>query len=220
MIRYSHAMTCLMTYYDKKRTESISIMLQANLKIQTQLTYPAIGKGPFPGVLLVHGSGPTDKNETLLDVKPFWQIAQYLSERGFAVLRYDKRGVGPNFSILNTNVWGNATVNDFINDAEKALNVLLQQPEVDSKRISIIGHSEGTVIAPRVAIDNSTKVKNIILVGVVAQNTLGIFHNQGVDLPLEYATHVLDKNHTGLISSQVSQAAPLFHSDKQFERCE
>ena len=60
-----------------------------------------------------------------------------------------------NFTI-DQNVWGNATVNDLIHDAEKALNVLIQQPEVDPKRISIIGHSEGTIIAPRVAIDNST----------------------------------------------------------------
>ncbi len=49
---------------------------------------------------------------------------QYLSERGFGVLRYDKRGVGANLTILDTNIWGNATVNDLIHDAEKALNIL------------------------------------------------------------------------------------------------
>ena len=81
--------------------------------------------------------------------------------------RYDKRGVGANFTI-DQNVWGNATVNDLIQDSKKALNVLIQQPEVDPKRISIIGHSEGAIIAPRVAIDNSTKVKNIILMGTVS----------------------------------------------------
>jgi uncharacterized protein len=82
------------------------------------------------------------------------------------------------------------------------LNVLIQQPEVDSKRINIIGHNEGTVIAPRVAIDNSTKVKNIILMGMVAQNLRVLLRYQYVYLPLEYATQVLDKNHTGLISIQ------------------
>src|SRR5687768_18428200 len=60
-----------------------------------QLTIPAVGNGPFPGVLLVAGSGVVDMNETLSpDSKPFWQISQYLSERGFVVLRYDKSGVG------------------------------------------------------------------------------------------------------------------------------
>ena len=80
------------------------------------------------------------------------------------------------------------------------MNVLIQQPEVDPKRISIIGHSEGTIIAPRVAIDNSTKVKNIILMGTVAQNLGDVVFYQTVLLPSEYATQVLDKNHTGLIS--------------------
>ena len=103
------------------------------------------------------------------------QIAQYLSERGFAVLRYDKRGVGATSNtILDTNVWGNTTANDLIQDSKKALNVLIQQPEVDTKRISIIGHSEGTLYAPRVAIDNSTNVKNIILMGVLAQNPVKV----------------------------------------------
>jgi hypothetical protein len=54
-----------------------------------QLALPVVGKGPFPGVLLVPGSGPTDMNERLpKNTKLFWQMAQYLSERGFAVLRY------------------------------------------------------------------------------------------------------------------------------------
>jgi uncharacterized protein len=142
-------------------------------------------------------------------ITPFWQIAQYLSERGFAVLRYDKRGVGANYTI-NQNVWRNATVNDLIHDAEKALNVLTMQPEVDPRRISVIGHSEGTVITPIVAIDNPTKVKNIILMGTVAQKLIrDILRYQVVDLNLEYATQVLDKNHTGLISIQQIPNDPL-----------
>ena len=136
------------------------------------------------------------------------QIAQCLSERGFAVLRYDKRRIGANFTI-NQNVWGNTTINDVIHDAEKALNVLIQQPEADPKRISIIGHSEGTVIAPRVAIDNSTKVKNIILMGTVAQTERQLLYFQVVSLPLLYAEKVLDHNHDGLISIQQIAKAPL-----------
>ena len=112
-------------------------------------------------------------------IAPYLQIAQYLSERGFAVLRYDKRGIGANFTI-DQNVWGNATINDLIHDAEKALNILTLQPEVDPKRISIIGHSESTIIAPRVAIDNSTKVKNIILIGTVAQNIRDLLSYQAI----------------------------------------
>ena len=111
---------------------------------------------------------------------------------------------------MNPNVWGNNTVNDQIQDSKKALNVLVQQPEVDPNRISIIGHSEGTLYAPRVAIDNSTKVSNIILMGVLAQNPLkDVEYYQDVSLPLEYAMQVLDKNNTGLISIQQIVTDPL-----------
>ena len=196
-------------YIQTIKYRNLVIDLGNGLKTKAQLTYPAVGKGPFPGVLLIHGPGANDKNGTLGFVHenapklltPLWQIAQYLSERGFAVLRYDKRGVGANFTI-DQNIWGNTTVNNLIQDSKKALKVLIQKPEVDPKRISIIGHSEGTFIAPRVAIDNSTKVKNIILMGAMAQNARDLFQYQTVSLPLQYATQVLDKNHTGLISIQ------------------
>src|SRR5438270_4695636 len=188
-------------YIQTIKYRNLVIDLGKGVKTNAQLTLPAIGKGPFPGVLLIAGSGAQDKNETLGFVHkngpkpptPFWQIAQYLSERGFAVLRYDKRGAGANFTI-DQNVWGNATINDLIQDSKKALNVLIQQLEVDPKQISIIGHSEGTVIAPRVAIDNLTKVKNIILMGTVAQNLRDILRNQVVNLPHRVRTQVLDKN--------------------------
>ncbi|MFZ0325831.1 MAG: alpha/beta fold hydrolase [Nitrososphaeraceae archaeon] len=209
--------TLAQQYIPTIKYRNLVIDLGNGVKTKAQLTYPAIGKGPFPGVLLIHGSGANDKNETLGYVHkggpkpttPFWQIAQYLSERGFAVLRYDKRGIGANYTI-DQNVWGNATVNDLIHDAEKALNVLTMQPEVDAKRISLIGHSEGTAIVPRVAIDNPTKVKNIILMGTVAQNLIrDILRYQVVDLNSEYARQVLDKNHTGQISIQQIPNDPL-----------
>ena len=201
------ALSCLSTSIFKQQDQALAqqyiqtikhrnlvIDLGNGVKTNAQLTYPAIGKGPFPGVLLIQGAGA---------IRSSPEIAPYLSERGFAVLQYDKRGTnGANHTILDTNVWGNDTVNDLIHDAERALNILILQPEVDPKRISISGHSDSTVITPRVAIDNSTKVKNIVLMGIVAQNFRDIVYYQYVNLPLEYATQVLDKNHSGLISIQ------------------
>ena len=113
--------------------------------------------------------------------RPFFDIAQYLSERGFAVLQYDKRGFGANITILDNNVWGNITVDDLIHDAQKALDVLIQQPEVDSNNVTLIGHSEGTTIVPRIAINNSDKVDNIVLMGTLAQNLheIGYYSNDG-----------------------------------------
>ena len=177
-------------YIHTIKYRNLVIDLGNGVKTNAQLTYPAIGKGPFPAVLLISGSGANDKNGTLgfvhkngpKSLTSYLQIAQYLSERGFAVLRYDKRGIGANIT-TNHNVWGNSTINDLIHDAKKALNILTLQPEVDPKRISIIGHSAGTIIAPRVAIDNSTKVKNIILMGIVASNIRDLVHYQRLIIP-------------------------------------
>ena len=159
------------------------IDLGNGVKTNAQLTIPAVGNGPFPGVLLITGSGAEDMNSSAIFIRidnatgtkiypptPFFQIAEYLSDRGFVTLRYDKRGIGENHTIVDSNVWGNMTINDLVQDANKALSVLMKQPEVDANRITVLGHSEGTVITPRVAIDNPGNVKNIVLLGAVAQN--------------------------------------------------
>jgi uncharacterized protein len=107
---------------------------------------------------------------------------------------------------LDSNVWGHITFDNLKQDAEKAPNVLIQQPEVDANRITVLGHSEGTVIVPRVEIDNPTKVKNIIVMGTVAQNLIrDVLRFQVEDLSLEYSTKLLDQNHTEMISIQQMQ---------------
>ena len=88
-------------YIQTIKYRNLIIDLGNGLKTKAQLTYPAVGKGPFPAVLLVHGAGPVDMNYSGL----FWQMAQYLSEREFVVLRYDKRGIGENGSIIDNNIW-------------------------------------------------------------------------------------------------------------------
>ena len=211
----AYAQSYLMTI----KQRNLVIDLGNGVKTNAQLTYPAInggnGSGRYPSVLLITGSGAEDMNETggfiRIDNKtgqkiypptPLFQIAQYLSERGFTVLRYDKRGVGTNHTILDSNVWGNLTANNLAEDAKKALGVLMNQPEVDGNKITVLGHSEGAVISPRLAIDNPNKVKNIVLMGTPAQNMSDILYFQTVTLPISYAQKVLDKNHNGLLSLQ------------------
>ncbi len=197
------------------KSKNLQMELDGNLTTNAQLTFPVVGDGPYPGILLITGSGAEDMNETAGFVRinettgekeyppvPFFQIAQYLSERGFAVLRYDKRGVGENHTILDANVWGNLTMDDLKQDAEKALAVLMQQPEVDNSKITILGHSEGTTLAPRVAVDNPDKVDNIVLMGTLAQNMTDILNFQTVTLPFQYAKEVLDRNGNGSLSLQ------------------
>jgi uncharacterized protein len=196
------------------------------LKTNARLNLPANGDGPFPAVLLVPGSGPIDMNATggavRIDnetgsiiyppARPFFDIAQYLSERGFAVLQYDKRGIGANFTILDSNVWGNTTVNDLENDAEKALEVLIQQPEVDSNSVTLIGHSEGTMYVTRIAINNPDMVDNIVLMGPLVLGYHEEAYYQAVSLPVLYAQQVLDHNHNGFISIQEALEDRVFHS--------
>src|SRR5687767_11542072 len=202
-------------FIETVKYRDLVIDLGNGIQTNAQLTIPAVGNGPFPGVLLVHGSGAIDMNETLApDAKPFWQIAQYLSERGFVVLRYDKRGVGANSQIIDYNIWGNLTFNDLKNDAEIALGILTQQPEVDQSKITLIGHSEGTIIVPRIVIDqenktNATAIKNIVLMASVATTMADLAHYQKVGVVLDYMHEVLDKNGTGSISVQEAIQDPL-----------
>lgn len=118
------------------------------------------------------------------------------------MLRYDKRGIGTNHTILDTNIWGNITINNLVQDANKALAVLIKQPEVDTNKITVLGHSEGTVIVSKVAIYNLNKVRNIVLMGALAHNMSDILYFQTVSLPISYAQKILDKNHDGLLSVQ------------------
>jgi uncharacterized protein len=208
-------------YIQTIKSRNLVIDLGNGVKTKAQLTLPAVGKGPFPGVILISGSGAQDKNETLGFVHkngpkpptPYLQIAQYLSERGFVVLRYDKRGTGGNGTIIHNNLWGNMTFNDLKQDAQKAVNLLIHQPEVDAKKISMIGHSEGGEIVTRVAIDNPlTKIKNIVLIDARIQKARDAAYYGFVGLPLKYAKQVLDKNHNGSFSLQEASQDQIFQS--------
>ena len=197
-------------YVETVKHRNLTIDLGNGLKTNAQLTIPAVGEGPFPGVIIFPGAGA---GSVLPPTSPYSHMAEYLSERGFAVLRYDKRGVGPNFTISDSNAWGNLTFNNLKQDAEKALTVLLQQPEVNAtKKATLIGHSEGTNIPPRVAVDNPDKVRNIVLMAPVAEKWTDIIYFQEVAHPLLYAENILDKGHTGQISVKEASKDPIFQT--------
>lgn len=183
---------------------------QQQLQTRAQLTLPAIGDGPFPAVLLIHGSGeadmdgyvPPELSGTEDGARIFWHIAEYLSERGFVVLRYDKRGIGENATILDANIYGNATVQSLQSDAEVALDVLLQQPEVDKGNITLLGISEGTTIAPRIAAEHPENVKNIVLMSAASQTLYDIMYANVVNRTILFAQELWDDNHDGTLSLQ------------------
>ena len=109
------------------------------------LTIPD-GDGPHPAAVMITGSGPQDRDETIFGHKPFFVIADDLARRGIAVLRFDDRGTGD-----STGDFGAATSADFAADVRAALRFLGTRSDVDPARIGLIGHSEGGLIAPMVA---------------------------------------------------------------------
>lgn len=129
------------------------------VKLAGTLTIPE-GKGPFPAVVLVSGSGPQDRNEELMGHKPFLVLADYLSRNGIAVLRYDDRGVAK-----STGDFAQATSFDFADDAQAVWSFLQKQKKIDKTKVGIIGHSEGGLIAPIVASKNKEVGFIILLAG-------------------------------------------------------
>ncbi len=130
---------------------------QANITLAGTLTLPKKEGKNHPVVILITGSGPQDRNEELVGHKPFLVIADHLTKKGIAVLRYDDRGFGQSTGDFET-----ATSADFAFDVESAINYLKTRKEIDSTKIGLIGHSEGGLIAPMVA-SKSKDVNFIIL---------------------------------------------------------
>jgi pimeloyl-ACP methyl ester carboxylesterase len=129
---------------------------KAQLSLAGALTLPS-GKGPFPAAILISGSGPNDRDETVAGHHPFLILADYLTRKGVAVLRYDKRGTGK-----STGNYDQATTEDFAGDAAAALSYLKTRKEIDARKIGLVGHSEGGVIAPMVAV-HSPEVAWVVL---------------------------------------------------------
>lgn len=123
------------------------------------LTLPA-KKGKYPVVVMISGSGPQNRDEELMGHKPFLVIADYLTRNGIAVLRYDDRGTAQ-----STGDFHNATSADLANDAEAAVSYLLTRKEINKKKIGLIGHSEGGIIAPMVAARNNKVAFIVMLAG-------------------------------------------------------
>ena len=122
-------------------------------------TFPNEG-GPFPAVLLITGSGPQNRDEELLGHKPFLVLSDYLTKLGIAVLRVDDRGVGK-----STGSFKSATTADFATDVLAGVEYLKTRNEVNKNEIGLIGHSEGGLIAPMVAVESPDVAFIVLMAG-------------------------------------------------------
>jgi pimeloyl-ACP methyl ester carboxylesterase len=138
------------------RTEEVVVDSAPGVKLAGTLTLPQ-GKGPFPSVVMITGSGAQDRDETILGHKPFAVIADRLTRDGIAVLRVDDRGFAK-----STGDFASATDDDFAVDTAANVAFLRKRADIDPARIGLIGHSEGGIVAPKVAAKDS-KIAFVVL---------------------------------------------------------
>lgn len=127
-----------MTFYNKK----------SDAKLAGTVTRPK-GKGKFPLIILISGSGPQDRNEYLFGHKPFLVLSDYLTKAGYAVVRFDDRGYGQ-----STGRFKDALTEDFASDVNAIIRSMSQQLFIDNDKIGLLGHSEGGLVAAMVAAEN------------------------------------------------------------------
>lgn len=140
--------------YAEEKIEFVSEITDS--KLAGTLTYPKRGKD-FPAVLLIPGSGPNDRDETIWGHKVFLVLADYLTRNGIAVLRMDDRGVGE-----SEGDFAEASISDFADDAVASITYLKNQKKVSLSKIGLVGHSLGADIAP-LAANRSPDVDFVVL---------------------------------------------------------
>lgn len=148
---------------------------QAGVTLSGTLTLPE-GKGPFPAVVLVAGSGPNNRDCHYYDRHPFLVIADALARRGVAALRYDKRGVGKSSGDFKS-----AVTQDFEKDALAGLDYLRGLPEIIPQKVGMIGHSEGGLIVPMAAAESKDVAFAVLMAGP------GLKGDKRFDLQVRYA---------------------------------
>lgn len=128
-------------------------------KLPGTLTLPK-GNGPFPAIVLVHGSGPHDRDETVGGAKPFKDLALGLASRGIAVLRYEKRT--KQYPVPEA---APTIAAETVEDAVRAAQLLRTQRDVDAKRVYVLGHSQGGYVMPRILQLDGAIAGGIIMAG-------------------------------------------------------
>ncbi|MCP4200972.1 MAG: alpha/beta fold hydrolase [bacterium] len=188
--------------------EIVSFPTHDGLVLEGIVSYPKKGEGPFPAMLLIHGSGLHDADLTI-DV-PDWNLthgeqrlfrglARYFSRRGITVLRYNKRGASFDHQDDQPELLIDSTLEDLIRDAESAYTALVDHPMADPQRMAVYGHSEGSIIAPRVGrrVDGA---KLVVLVASISSDFEELLHFQTVEIFRIFLELAADENGDGFVT--------------------
>ena len=151
----------------------------AGFNLASTITKPPKTAGPLPAVVLIGGSGPSDRDETIAGIPIFGQLARDLAAAGFFVVRYDKRGIGQSGGRSES-----VTLSDYAEDARSVVEWLKKRKDIDKKRIALAGHSEGGFVALQVAARERDDVAAIVMIAAPSTN--------GSTIVLEQQKHVLD----------------------------
>ena len=161
----------------------------AGVTLAGTLTLPA-GAGPFPAVVLITGSGPQDRDEALMGHRPFLVLADHLTRQGIAVLRCDDRGFGK-----STGSFAKATDSDFVDDTLATVAYLRTRKEIDPRRIGLVGHSEGGIVAPKAAVKSPEVAFIVLLAGVgVPMEDLLLRQARDISLAVGMGEEAITKN--------------------------
>lgn len=190
------------------REEILSFETHDGLTLQGILSLPKRGEGPFPGILLLHGSGLHDADHELdipfLDFtrgrqEHFKKLARFLSKKGYAVLRFNKRGASFDHESDNPLLLLRSSYDDLVEDARNALLTLYAHPRVAAEPLIVWGWSEGTTIAPRLARDHP-EVSLLVLMGPAARHFDEILHYQIVERNVDFFHRAADENRDGFVT--------------------
>lgn len=153
---------------------------ESAVKLAGTLTLPEAAKfkPPYPAVVFITGSGPQDRDETIFDHRPFAVLADALARAGVASVRCDDRGVGGSGNIASDPLGQLSTTDDFARDALAGVAMLAGNAEIDSKRIGLLGHSEGALAAAMAAAEQPGSVAFVVMMAGQGTNGEAVLKQQ------------------------------------------
>lgn len=199
--------TCLLIWSeDNKMIEQVIVKASSAYPLDGILTFPDFPTPKVPAVVLVHGSGALDKDETIGATKLFRDIADGLAEKGIASLRYDKRTIIYGKQMVSELKGGITVEEEVVQDAIFAANLLKEDPRIDKERVFVIGHSLGGMLAPRIDAEGGDFAGLIIMAGTI-RNLDEVIIDQNED-----ALSQLDEAAKDAVSIQIKALKDVFDS--------